>query len=320
MRCHPPAYTFSQPGLFPASSPSTPTHLSTMEPTCPALYSVSSNHGSNQQHEVVDGATTLVASPASLTSGQVEEHSDYRMDENDLTIDNVQRPSARLHSAGHRHNLRSRDSIKRYFDDGKNEKYQPSKRCKTMPSSKPTKHNEKRAPIPATNARELPSAVLKRVRVGDKATYQLHRQHTSSRKVQRSLRAGKANKEKTSQPEGTVLDSDIYEVDCLLARWGRSSFLLKWADGTISWVERKDILDKQMIRDFEKAYQGIDTGVTVVGTRLTAGKNGQPGKSQYFLHWDGRPSGEDTWVDEKLLSPRLLKSICSLISACSMRR
>lgn len=60
--------------------------------------------------------------------------------------------------------------------------------------------------------------------------------------------------EQTSQPDDTNHDANVCEIDYLLARWEKHTFLLKWSDGTIWWVPRRDILDKRMLREFEAAY------------------------------------------------------------------
>lgn len=59
-----------------------------------------------------------------------------------------------------------------------------------------------------------------------------------------------------------------------------------------------------MLRNFESNYNGFDEGVDVLDTRET-----KRDKRKYLLHFHGRPAGEDTWVDEKLLSPSLLLKV-----------
>ncbi|OAQ60940.1 protein-tyrosine phosphatase [Pochonia chlamydosporia 170] len=96
---------------------------------------------------------------------------------------------------------------------------------------------------------------------------------------------------------------DIYRMDCLLARWRQHTFLVKWSDATTTWEPRKHILDKRMLDSFEASWQGFDAGVDVLGARLRAGKR------QHLLHWHGRPSKEDTWVYDEVLSPQLMGRI-----------
>ena len=96
---------------------------------------------------------------------------------------------------------------------------------------------------------------------------------------------------------------DIYRMDSLLARWRQHSFLVKWSDATMTWEPRKHIIDKEELRRFEASWQGFDAGVDILGVRLRAGKH------QHLLHWHGRPSKEDTWVDDEFLSSNLLGRI-----------
>lgn len=49
-------------------------------------------------------------------------------------------------------------------------------------------------------------------------------------------------------------------------------------------MERKDILDKEILRDFKAVYEGINAGVDILKTRSTAGKGRKAGKTQYLLH------------------------------------
>jgi hypothetical protein len=100
-------------------------------------------------------------------------------------------------------------------------------------------------------------------------------------------------------------DADIYQVECLLARWGKNSFFLRWeVDGSNGWEPRKNILDKKLLRNFESNYLVFDKGVGVLDTRET-----KRGKHQYLLHFHGRPKAENSWVDEDLLSPHLQDKI-----------
>ncbi|KAK7972355.1 hypothetical protein PG988_006489 [Apiospora saccharicola] len=95
-------------------------------------------------------------------------------------------------------------------------------------------------------------------------------------------------------------DPPSYKIDCILERWKKNTFLIQWeADRSYWWVPRKDILDEEMVREFETSYQGYHRGVEVLG------KKRQGGKMRYRLRWTGRPAAEDTWVDEKDLSPEL---------------
>ncbi|KAK8035693.1 hypothetical protein PG991_001766 [Apiospora marii] len=131
--------------------------------------------------------------------------------------------------------------------------------------------------------------------------------------VQEGLQTPIATTEASSPPtsyDGSAMDVEehqdgsqdppSYKIDCILERWKKNTFLIQWeADRSYWWVPRKDILDEEMVREFETSYQGYHRGVEVLG------KKRQGGKMRYRLRWTGRPAAEDTWVDEKDLSPEL---------------
>ncbi|KAF5133806.1 hypothetical protein E5D57_004433 [Metarhizium anisopliae] len=96
---------------------------------------------------------------------------------------------------------------------------------------------------------------------------------------------------------------DVYRVDCLLARWRRHTFLVKWSDATTTWEPRKHIMDEGMLNSFEASWRGFDAGVDVLKARQRAGRR------QHLLRWHGRPSKEDTWVYDEFLSPQLMERI-----------
>ncbi|KID82003.1 Chromo domain-like protein [Metarhizium guizhouense ARSEF 977] len=96
---------------------------------------------------------------------------------------------------------------------------------------------------------------------------------------------------------------DLYRMDCLLARWRRHTFLVKWADATTTWEPRKHIIDQGMLNSFEASWRGFDAGVDVLKARQRAGRR------QHLLRWHGRPSKEDTWVYDEFLSPQLMERI-----------
>ncbi|CVL08763.1 uncharacterized protein FMAN_06804 [Fusarium mangiferae] len=97
------------------------------------------------------------------------------------------------------------------------------------------------------------------------------------------------------------LQEQTYSVDCLLGRWGKDLFYLKWLDGSYGWEPRENILDEELVQDFEESYRGFKDGVEVLRTRI------RNGKAEYRLHWDGRPKWEDWWVTEKELHPKLIE-------------
>lgn len=102
-----------------------------------------------------------------------------------------------------------------------------------------------------------------------------------------------------------------FPVDCLLARRGGAEeeqrFLVKWVSrpGTTvtTWEPRGHILDEQMLLDFEEGWQGFDEGVDVLRIRRSAEQ------WEYLLHWHGRPSKEDGWVSQALISPKLVVKV-----------
>ncbi|EXA32207.1 hypothetical protein FOVG_16578 [Fusarium oxysporum f. sp. pisi HDV247] len=92
-----------------------------------------------------------------------------------------------------------------------------------------------------------------------------------------------------------------YLIGCLLGRWGKDLFFLRWQDGSYGWEPRHNILDDDLIEKFETEYQGFQHGVEVLCTRI------RNGKVEYRLHWIGRPTSEDWWVPEKEMSPEMIE-------------
>ncbi|KAI1326325.1 hypothetical protein F5Y16DRAFT_410969 [Xylariaceae sp. FL0255] len=90
--------------------------------------------------------------------------------------------------------------------------------------------------------------------------------------------------------ESKSMDIDKhYEVDRILKRWNKNLFLLRWLeDGSYWWVHRKDI-NADLIQK------------KVLATRK------RHGKIEYRIRWLGRPEGEDTWVQERQMSPELVE-------------
>ncbi|KAI3331203.1 hypothetical protein F4824DRAFT_504220 [Ustulina deusta] len=103
------------------------------------------------------------------------------------------------------------------------------------------------------------------------------------------------------QPDSMDVDKH-HEVDCILERWNKNLFLLRWLeDGSCWWVQRKDI-NADLVQSFEENYTGINLGVDkVLATRK------RHGKVEYRIRWVGRPVEEDTWASEKQMSPELVK-------------
>jgi hypothetical protein len=92
-------------------------------------------------------------------------------------------------------------------------------------------------------------------------------------------------------------ETDIHIVARLLARWKRGTYLLEWADGSTTWEPKTNILDRQMIDDFEATNRGFDAGIDILASRP------RKGRQQCRVHWHGRPAAEDCWVDRELMDP-----------------
>lgn len=175
----------------------------------------------------------------------------------------------------------------------------------------------------------LPDATLKCVQENNMAIFQLHftwpttcpkhnpqdqpaTKHLRPRRTARGVRPLAREKMQETffessleQPGHPDDESGIYQVKQLLARWGKNLFFLRWSDDTTGWEPGRNILDKDMLREFELTYKGFDEGIDVLKSRTRAGK------VQYLLHWHGRPPREDSWVDEKLISPDYMDRIRS---------
>ncbi|KND89204.1 hypothetical protein TOPH_06225 [Tolypocladium ophioglossoides CBS 100239] len=105
------------------------------------------------------------------------------------------------------------------------------------------------------------------------------------------------------------LPAGVYLVERILARWEKHTFLIKWAGySATTWEPRKHV-KKKMLREFERAFQGFDDGVDVLDMQT------RDDKRQVLLHWHGRPTGEDTWVDESLMSPERMERIGTEMNA-----
>ncbi|OAQ58267.1 chromo (CHRromatin organization MOdifier) domain-containing protein [Pochonia chlamydosporia 170] len=115
-------------------------------------------------------------------------------------------------------------------------------------------------------------------------------------------------RQKTGLKQHAETEASVCRVDCLLARWRKHIFLVKWYEDDsnaiiTTWEPRTNILDKTMLADFEAKWRGFNAGVDVLRTRRRGGK------WQYLLHWHGRSSKEDTWLNEDLLSSQLMGRI-----------
>ncbi|PHH86043.1 hypothetical protein CDD83_10835 [Cordyceps sp. RAO-2017] len=138
----------------------------------------------------------------------------------------------------------------------------------------------------------LSDAVLKCARDNGTATFQLqftwaascmaHATQHEPRKIPKvdgraltiqGKRSGVFMEGSSEDPSRQV--TDVYQMDCLLARW-RHIFFLRWSDGTTGWEPKRNILDRQMLEEFEAGYQGFDEGVDVLRSRSKAGKTIYP--------------------------------------------
>ncbi|KID81630.1 Ankyrin repeat protein [Metarhizium guizhouense ARSEF 977] len=101
---------------------------------------------------------------------------------------------------------------------------------------------------------------------------------------------------------------DVYRVDCLLARWRRHTFLVKWSDATTTWEPRKHIMDEGMLNSFEASWRGFDAGLDVLKARQRAGRR------QHLLRWHGRPSKCDSLPPLRTINTQ--SSALQLATAC----
>lgn len=114
---------------------------------------------------------------------------------------------------------------------------------------------------------------------------------------------------------GSIPEPPSYAVDRILERWKKDLFLINWSeDGSISWVSRDDILDEELVKDFETTYSGYQHGVE----KCRASKHN--GRTRYRIYWRGRPDSEAIWADYKDLNPALINSLQSCRQKPSKRR
>jgi len=114
---------------------------------------------------------------------------------------------------------------------------------------------------------------------------------------------------KTSNSEEAVSPSEDtdhgYPVDCLLALWKerkRRMFLVKWQDGGTSWQPECNILDRSLIQDLEKDFNGFKDNVDILRMRR------RKGKVEYrlrFRNYIGAKNDEHWWVRSQAVHPDL---------------
>ncbi|KAH8891472.1 hypothetical protein GQ53DRAFT_147693 [Thozetella sp. PMI_491] len=100
---------------------------------------------------------------------------------------------------------------------------------------------------------------------------------------------------------GSLVADPVYPIDCILDKWGRDLFFLRWKDGSHSWVLRKDLNEDDVAR-FLKSYKGLRHGVDVLDTRRRKGKIEYQVRSKFW-------AGDDAvaWVPASRISPELTK-------------
>jgi hypothetical protein len=74
------------------------------------------------------------------------------------------------------------------------------------------------------------------------------------------------NDDKTAY-ERSPIQNDVYPVDCLVDKWGKNWFCVKWFDGTYTWEPRENIQDKKLIEELNKEHKGLNLGVEVLRAR-----------------------------------------------------
>ncbi|KAH7142039.1 hypothetical protein EDB81DRAFT_899531 [Dactylonectria macrodidyma] len=77
---------------------------------------------------------------------------------------------------------------------------------------------------------------------------------------------------------GSAEGSDCFTVERLLVRTDNGDFPVLWPEGTTTWEPRSNILDKEMLDEFEKGYRDYDDGVDILNTRTISSVR------QYLLH------------------------------------
>jgi hypothetical protein len=107
-------------------------------------------------------------------------------------------------------------------------------------------------------------------------------------------------------PLPTAIDEeeDVWEVESLLAKWGRERglrYLVKWKgfkDESNTWEPPKNIHDA-LVADFNTRYSedgGNHLGVELLDKRICRGA------VQYFVRWRGRPESENSWENGETIS------------------
>jgi hypothetical protein len=78
--------------------------------------------------------------------------------------------------------------------------------------------------------------------------------------------------EGTDGPHG--LAEDEYELDKILGKWcrrGKELVFVKWLDGSTTWKPPNGMGNDQLVKQFEREYQGFREGVQVLTCRIRSG-------------------------------------------------
>lgn len=99
------------------------------------------------------------------------------------------------------------------------------------------------------------------------------------------------------------LAEDEYELDRILGKWcrrGKELVFVRWLDGSTTWEPPKDMGNDQLIKQFEREYQGFREGVQILACRMRSHKR------QFRLRFDGQPRSQDSWLQERELHKDLV--------------
>ncbi|KAH7016333.1 uncharacterized protein B0I36DRAFT_45343 [Microdochium trichocladiopsis] len=105
--------------------------------------------------------------------------------------------------------------------------------------------------------------------------------HSSKKRRRSSKKVGKAKKKKLAvNTADDEEDDQEYEVDCILEKYGRNKFLVKWMEGKPSWTTRDKIHEK-LTDDFDKVFKGYGRGIKLIGVRVSSKR-----VKEYRVEWE----------------------------------
>ncbi|KAH7007949.1 uncharacterized protein B0I36DRAFT_343084 [Microdochium trichocladiopsis] len=109
-----------------------------------------------------------------------------------------------------------------------------------------------------------------------------------AKKVKKAKKVGKAKKKQLAinTEADDEEDDQEYPVDCILEKYGRNQFLVKWMEGKPSWTTRDKIHEK-LTDDFDKVFKGYGRGIELLEVRVSSKR-----VKEYRVKW-----GDDqvTW-------------------------